>query len=73
MRKAEPREPGLLQRQRAAVAADQLGGDDQAEAGAALPHAAAERLEQVLPRLLRQPGAGVGDPDLASARPPRRR
>ena len=55
------------------MAADELGGDDEAEAGAALARAAAERLEQVVARLLRQAGAGVGDADLAARRRPRRR
>ena len=58
---------GLLEVEAAAVAADELGGDDEAEAGAALADAAAEGLEQVLARPQRQAGTGVEHPDFAAA------
>src|SRR6185369_13331726 len=44
----------------AAVGADQLGGDREPEPAAAGPAGALERLEQMLARLLRHAGAGIG-------------
>jgi hypothetical protein len=55
--------------QRAAMAADDLGRDGEAEARAALARAALERLEQVIERLFRQARAGVARPRSASCRP----
>lgn len=45
------------------MAADQFGGDRQPQPAAALAGAAGKGLEQMLPRLGRQAGAGVGDAD----------
>ena len=53
---------GAGQFQPAAVAADQFGGDGQAQPGAALARPALKRLEQMFARARRQAGAGVADP-----------
>src|SRR5205814_44238 len=54
---------GVDERDRAAMGADDLGGDGEAEAGAAGPGAALEGLEEMAAGAIRHPGAGVADAD----------
>src|SRR6056297_4088965 len=54
---------GPHQVERAAMAAHDLGRDREPETRAALARAAMERLEQVIERLFRQAGPGVGNLD----------